>query len=73
MKESAMNSNETCILTINGGLSSIKFALFEAGDLLRRILEGEIERIGLPESTFEELMIACSINPRSRSWLKKVA
>jgi acetate kinase len=39
------------ILTINGGSSSIKFALFEAGDLLRRILEGEIERIGLPEAT----------------------
>jgi acetate kinase len=41
------------ILTINGGSSSIKFALFEVGDLLRRILEGEIERIGLPGSTFE--------------------
>ncbi|MGA3115991.1 MAG: hypothetical protein ABSF90_16335 [Syntrophobacteraceae bacterium] len=40
------------ILTINGGSSSIKFALFEAGDSLRRILEGEIERIGLPEATF---------------------
>ena len=38
------------ILTINGGSSSIKFALFEAGDSLRRILEGGIERIGLPES-----------------------
>jgi acetate kinase len=39
------------VLTINGGSSSIKFALFEAGDPLRRILEGEIERIGLPEAT----------------------
>jgi acetate kinase len=39
------------ILTINGGSSSIKFALFEPGDPLRRILEGEIERIGLPEAT----------------------
>ena len=38
------------ILTINGGSSSIKFALFEAGDSLRRILEGAIERIGLPEA-----------------------
>jgi acetate kinase len=38
------------ILTINGGSSSIKFALFEAGDPLRRILEGRIERIGLPEA-----------------------
>jgi len=39
------------ILTINCGSSSIKFALFEAGDSLRRILEGGIERIGLPEAT----------------------
>ena len=39
------------ILTINGGSSSIKFALFEAGDSLRRNLEGGIERIGLPEAS----------------------
>ena len=39
------------ILTINGGSSSIKFALFEAGDSLRSILEGAIERIGQPEAT----------------------
>ncbi len=38
------------ILTINGGSSSIKFALFEAGDSLRRLLVGEIERIGRPEA-----------------------
>jgi acetate kinase len=36
------------ILTINGGSSSIKFALFEANASLRRVLDGEIERIGLP-------------------------
>jgi acetate kinase len=46
-----MKPSQTCILTINGGSSSIKFALFEAGDSLRRILEGGIERIGLPEAT----------------------
>ena len=40
------------ILTVNGGSSSIKFALFEAGDSLRRILDGGIDRIGQPESTF---------------------
>jgi len=39
------------ILTINGGSSSIKFALFKAGDSFRRVLEGAIERIGLPEVT----------------------
>jgi len=36
------------MLTINGGSSSIKFAVFEAGDSLQRILEGGIERIGSP-------------------------
>ena len=46
-----MKSGNPRILTINGGSSSIKFALFEAGDPLRRILEGEIERIGNPEAT----------------------
>ena len=40
------------ILTINGGSSSIKFALFEADRSFRRTLDGKIERIGLPESTF---------------------
>ena len=39
------------ILTINGGSSSIKFALFETGDSLLWILNGEIERIGRPEAT----------------------
>jgi acetate kinase len=39
------------ILTINGGSSSIKFALFEAGGTLRRILSGEVERVGLPDAT----------------------
>ncbi len=40
------------VLTINGGSSSIKFALFEVGDSLRRTVWGGIERIGLPGATF---------------------
>jgi acetate kinase len=47
-----MNPAKAHILTVNGGSSSIKFALFEAGDSLQRILEGAIERIGLPSATF---------------------
>ncbi len=39
------------ILTINGGSSSVKFALFETGDSLRRILGGGIDRIGKPGAT----------------------
>jgi acetate kinase len=51
-KVSAVQPANPRILTINGGSSSIKFAIFDAGDSLRRILEGGIERIGLPEATF---------------------
>jgi acetate kinase len=47
-----MKPSNPGILTINGGSSSIKFALFEAGDSLKRILGGGIERIGLPKTTF---------------------
>jgi hypothetical protein len=36
------------ILTINGGSSSIKFALFEVDRISRPVLGGRIERIGLP-------------------------
>ena len=46
-----MKPAEPCILTVNGGSSSIKFALFGAGDSPRRMLAGGIERIGLPEAT----------------------
>ena len=49
--DSAMTPAKPRILTINGGSSSIKFALFEAGDSLGRILTGAIERIGLPEAS----------------------
>jgi acetate kinase len=45
-----MKSAGSRILTINGGSSSIKFALFEAGGSLRRILGGELERIGTPQA-----------------------
>lgn len=38
------------ILTINGGSSSIKFAVFEAGDSIERVLEGAMEQIGQSEA-----------------------
>jgi acetate kinase len=40
------------ILTINGGSSSIKFAIFEVGDPFRRTLDGGVDRIGLAKATF---------------------
>ena len=36
------------ILTINGGSSSIKFALFQVEEPLKRGLHGKVDRIGLP-------------------------
>ncbi len=41
------------ILTINGGSSSIKFALYQIGEPLVRMLHGKIDRIGLPDASLE--------------------
>jgi acetate kinase len=38
------------ILTINGGSSSIKFALYQTGELLEQSIHGSIDRIGLPDA-----------------------
>jgi len=45
-----------CILTINGGSSSIKFALYQTRKPLKRTLHGAIDRIGLSGTklTFED-------------------
>jgi acetate kinase len=45
------------LLIANGGSSSIKFALFEAGEPLKRCLDGKIDRIGFPDTilTFKDL------------------
>jgi acetate kinase len=40
------------ILTINGGSSSIKFALFEPNGAMKRILRGVIKRIGSSDALF---------------------
>jgi acetate kinase len=50
-KELFMKPSNPRILTINGGSSSVKFALFETGASLRRILGGGIDRIGEPGAT----------------------
>ena len=36
-----------CVLSINGGSSSVRFAVYEAGEAPQRRLSGRIERIGL--------------------------
>ena len=43
-----MKTANPCILTINGGSSSIRFALYQTGDPLKRGLYGKVDRIGLP-------------------------
>jgi acetate kinase len=43
--------NPSRILTINGGSSSIKFALYRAATNPEPVLSGEIERIGTPEAS----------------------
>jgi acetate kinase len=48
-----MKRSGTSILTINSGSSSIKFALFETGDSLRRRISGSIDRIGQPQAAFQ--------------------
>ncbi|MHB8519995.1 MAG: acetate/propionate family kinase [Limisphaerales bacterium] len=42
-----MKPTNQSILTINGGSSSIKFALYELGEPLKRGLHGTVDRIGL--------------------------
>jgi acetate kinase len=42
-----MKSASSLLLTINGGSSSIKFAIYEAGEPLKRGLYGKVDRIGL--------------------------
>jgi len=53
----AKKLNQACVLAINGGSSSIKFALYQVGDVLERRLYGKIDRIGLSGTnlTFHEL------------------
>ena len=43
-----MKPAEACVLTINAGSSSIKFALYQTEEPLKRGLYGKIDRIGLP-------------------------
>ncbi len=45
-----MKPERPCILSINGGSSSIKFALYEARQPLERRLHGKVDRIGGPEA-----------------------
>jgi acetate kinase len=45
--QSSAKPTHASILTINGGSSSIKFALYQVGEPLKRWLYGKVDRIGL--------------------------
>jgi acetate kinase len=47
-KQSSEKPTSSSVLTINGGSSSIKFALYQTGEPLNLIQNGDVERIGLP-------------------------
>jgi len=55
-----MSAAKTCILAVNGGSSSIKFALFATEGSLRRVLVGGIERIGLSNPVFHAKGLAAA-------------
>jgi acetate kinase len=50
--KSASPQNGAQVLTINGGSSSIKFAVYQRGDPPARKLHGKIDRIGVPGTSF---------------------
>ena len=52
-KEKTDPARGNFILTVNGGSSSIKIALFKVGEPLQRVLAGQLRGIGLSEGHFE--------------------
>src|ERR1035438_6461736 len=50
---SSMQPSDSRILTINGGSSSIKFALYQIRQPLKRGLYGKVDRIGLSGTNLE--------------------
>lgn len=45
-----MNEPDACILTVNCGSSSIKFALYQIDGSLKQEFQGKVDRIGLPNT-----------------------
>jgi acetate kinase len=50
-RRNARQPKTRCILAINSGSSSIKFALYRANSAMDRIVSGKLERIGRPDSS----------------------
>ena len=58
------------ILTINGGSSSIRFAVYEVGDTLARQMVGKLDRVGLSGTN---LSVNDHAEKRSRVYLPATA
>jgi acetate kinase len=63
-----MKSASPSVLTINGGSSSVKFALYQVGEPLKRTLHGMIDRIGMSGTslTFNDL----TRNQRGKKYIR---
>ena len=48
MSKRRLSGGKACVLAVNAGSSSIRFALYDLTDPLPERLRGKIERIGLP-------------------------
>ena len=59
-----MKSKKNNLLTINGGSSSIKFALYETEESLNQLFHGEIENIGTKNAV---LIFSGAINNKQNS------
>jgi len=62
--EFPMAPNVQDILTVNSGSSSVKFTVFRGSAASKRVLEGSIERIGMPGTT---LKVGDPARPGARS------
>jgi acetate kinase len=58
-----MSATTPCVLTINGGSSSIRFAVYEGGNPLLRKLHGKIERITDHRTAVDSLLDLLEAQP----------
>ena len=64
MSDTSMKPANAHLLTINGGSSSLKFAMYEVGETLTRGLQGKVDRIGLSGTS---LTFSDEIHPSAES------
>ena len=60
-----MKSGVPSVLSINGGSSSIRFAVYEVGETPRRRLDGKVERIG---ASGAELIVNSAVGTPQAPW-----